>query len=215
MKKIAVYGAGGFGREVHALIEHINLVSPTWEFIGYFDDGIAKGEKINGKPILGGLKEAQDTGEINMIIALGSPIVKQKIVNNLEGYPIVFPVLIHPQVIIPYDSSIFSIEEGTVVAAGSIISVNSRIGKHVLINVNTTVGHDVNINNYCSIMPSCKISGEVTIGERCFIGVGSTLLNQISIEDNTTIGAGSVVLKSVIEKNLTLMGNPARIMLKN
>jgi sugar O-acyltransferase (sialic acid O-acetyltransferase NeuD family) len=215
MKKIAIYGAGGFGREVHSLIEHINLILPTWEFIGYFDDGISKGKIINGKPILGGLKEAKEIGKINMIIALGSPVIKQRIVNNLDGCLIYFPVLIHPQAIVPHDSSIFSVGEGAVITAGCILSVNTKIGKHVLINVNTTVGHDVEINNYCSIMPSCKISGEVTIGEKCFIGVGSTLLNQISIEDNVTIGAGSVVLKSVTEKNVTLMGNPARIMLKN
>lgn len=39
MKKIAIYGAGGFGREVAFLIDDINKVNPQYEFIGYFDDG--------------------------------------------------------------------------------------------------------------------------------------------------------------------------------
>jgi len=30
MKDIAIYGAGGFGREVACLINKINEVNPTW-----------------------------------------------------------------------------------------------------------------------------------------------------------------------------------------
>lgn len=32
-KKIVIYGAGGFGREVQWLIERINQQEPTWEIL--------------------------------------------------------------------------------------------------------------------------------------------------------------------------------------
>ena len=38
MNNIAIYGAGGFGREVACLIKRINEKSPTWNLIGFFDD---------------------------------------------------------------------------------------------------------------------------------------------------------------------------------
>ena len=38
MEKIAIFGAGGFGREVACLISAINEQSPRWELIGFFDD---------------------------------------------------------------------------------------------------------------------------------------------------------------------------------
>ena len=38
MKDIAIYGAGGFGREVACLIKRINEKAPTWNFIGFFDN---------------------------------------------------------------------------------------------------------------------------------------------------------------------------------
>lgn len=41
--KIAVFGAGGFGREVQMLIPQINQSSKIGEFIGFFDDKIKKG----------------------------------------------------------------------------------------------------------------------------------------------------------------------------
>ena len=40
MKKIAIYGAGGFGREVLTLINDINKINPQYQVIGFFDDGI-------------------------------------------------------------------------------------------------------------------------------------------------------------------------------
>ena len=57
MKDIAIYGAGGFGREVQLLIEQLNAKELTYNFIGFFDDGKSKGELINGFPVLGGMEE--------------------------------------------------------------------------------------------------------------------------------------------------------------
>ena len=42
MKKIAIYGAGGFGREVACLLNKINEVEPTWDLVGFFDDGVTR-----------------------------------------------------------------------------------------------------------------------------------------------------------------------------
>ena len=41
MEPVVIVGAGGFGREVHALIEDINRVVPTWEILGFADDDSA------------------------------------------------------------------------------------------------------------------------------------------------------------------------------
>ena len=57
MKKVAIYGAGGFGREVACLINKINEKSLEWDFIGFFDDGKEKGAKNEYGEVLGGLLE--------------------------------------------------------------------------------------------------------------------------------------------------------------
>ena len=38
MKDIAIFGVGGFGREVQWLIERINIADQTWTIKGYIDD---------------------------------------------------------------------------------------------------------------------------------------------------------------------------------
>ena len=43
MKKIAIFGAGGFGREVKTIIDAINKENEnTYNFVGFFDDGFEK-----------------------------------------------------------------------------------------------------------------------------------------------------------------------------
>ena len=54
-KKIVIYGAGGFGREVQWLIERINQQEPTWEILGYIDDGVQKGNIIDDCKVIGGI----------------------------------------------------------------------------------------------------------------------------------------------------------------
>ena len=39
MKNIVLYGASGFGREVAYIIERINKISPTYNLLGFLDDG--------------------------------------------------------------------------------------------------------------------------------------------------------------------------------
>ncbi|MEO6683092.1 MAG: transferase [Ginsengibacter sp.] len=158
MEKIAIFGAGGFGREVKMLIDQINMQKPIFEFIGYFDDGIQKGVSINNHPVLGGLLEAQNwsDGKLNLVVAVAEPKTKKKIVDSIENEHIAFPSLIHPGVLIGADE--VNIGFGCIICAGTIITVNIDIGNYVILNLSCTVGHDTKIGDYCSFMPSVNIS---------------------------------------------------------
>ena len=71
MKDIAIFGAGGFGREVACLIKRINEKEPTWNFIGFFDDNAElKGTRNEYGEVLGGTKELNEY-EGNLSIAIG------------------------------------------------------------------------------------------------------------------------------------------------
>ncbi len=209
MKKIAIYGAGGFGREVKQLINHINIQKVTYELIGFFDDGVNKGKRIDELEVLGGINELNTYQDLSVVLCFGNPQVKEKIIAKLNPN-FDFPNLIHPNVVI-YDYSL-NFGKGIIVCANCFVSLNVCIGDFVSVNVNTTIGHDVKIGENCSIMPGVNISGNVNIGANSFVGVGAKLLNDISISHDVTIGAGSVVLKNV-EIPCTVFGNPARVIL--
>ncbi len=58
MKDIAIYGAGGFGREVACLIRIINKKTPQWNLIGFFDDDTKlKDTKNEYGKVIGGIEE--------------------------------------------------------------------------------------------------------------------------------------------------------------
>lgn len=209
MKDIAIFGAGGLGREVLALIKNINTVSPEWNIIGFFDDGKQKGEMVNNFPVLGGRKElATWDRDLCVAVSVGGPATKRIIIESVSNPRINYPVLIHPSAIIQ-DPEFVKIGKGSIICAGTIITTNIEIGDFVLLNLCCTVGHDAVIGDFCSFMPSVNISGEDNIGQAVYVGTGANLINQISIGENVTIGAGAVVTRD-IPSDCTAVGVPAK-----
>ena len=101
------------------------------------------------------------------------------------------------------------IGEGSIITAGNVITVNTEIGNHVILNLSCTVGHDTIIGDYSSCMPATNISGEVKMAPCVYIGTGVKIVNQVEIGENTIIGAGAVVAKSIPD-NCTAVGIPAK-----
>lgn len=209
MQKIAIFGVGGFGREVLEQIHDINMVEPTYEILGFFDDGHPSGEFVHGYPTLGGVKELNEWKEpIGIVIAIGTPSIKMAILNNIKNSLVDYPTIIHPSVMIG-DRKYVKIGKGCIICSATIITTDIEIGDFVIINLACTVGHDTVIKDYASFMPTCNISGEVVIEEGVYCGTGVKIINQTSIGDNAIIGAGAVVAKPIPAK-CTAVGVPAK-----
>lgn len=210
MKKIAIYGAGGFGREIACLIRIINEQSPEWELIGFFDDGIVKGSKNEYGVILGGIDEVNNyPEELAIAIAIASPKIVEKIVRNITSSKISFPNIISPDVTF-LDKDNVSLGKGNIICSSCLLSCNVSIGDFNILNGFIPIGHDTSIGNYNSIMPAVKISGEVKIGDRNFFGVNSVVLQKIVIGNDTVIGANSLILRKT-KDGMTYVGSPASI----
>lgn len=209
MTKIAIFGAGGFGKEVAMLIEQINTVKAEYELIGFFDDGVRKNTFVNGYPCLGGIIELNQLKQkIGIVIAIGDPKIKIKIQARINNPQISYPSLMHPNVQMG-DKKYVQVGEGCIITAGNMITVNIKIGNHVILNLGCTVGHDALLDDFSSIMPGVNISGGVKIHKGVFIGTGAKIINHLEIGAHAIIGAGAVVTKS-IPANCTAVGVPAR-----
>lgn len=210
MKDIAIFGVGGFGREVLTLIKDINKIKPTYNIVGFFDDGHEKGEIVNSYPVLGKTEELNAwPTEICIAISIGNPEIKKRVVEKISNPNVSYPTLIHPNVIIG-DSEYVKIGQGCIICAGNIITTNIEIGDFVILNLCCTVGHDTVIKDYAAFMPSCNISGEVLIEEGVYCGTGVKIINQTSIGEYAIVGAGAVVTKPVLG-HCTAVGVPAKI----
>ena len=209
MKDIAIFGTGGFGREVLALVQDINRVSPTWNIVGFFDDGHKRGEMINGYPTLGRTDELNAwNSPLSLAVAVGSPETKSRIIGKIANPFVEYPTLIHPSAWFG-DMRSVEIGKGCILCAGVMVTTDVRIGDYVTLNLQCTVGHDTVIGDYASFMPSVNISGEVTIGTGVYVGTGAKIINQLEIGAHTVVGAGAVVAKS-LPAYCTAVGIPAR-----
>ncbi len=209
MKDIAIFGVGGFGREVLALIKDINAETPTWNIVGFFDDGYEKGIMINGYPNLGKTDDLNRwKTPLSVAVSIGNPLTKEKIINNIKNPFVDFPTLMHPSVLIG-DKEFVEFGKGCIVCAGNLITTNIKIEDFVILNLGCTVGHDTVIKKYAAFMPSVNISGEVTIGEGVYVGTGAKIINQLEIGEYTIVGAGAVVAKS-LPAHCTAVGVPAK-----
>lgn len=214
MKDIAVYGAGGFGREVACLIRIINesLPEPRWNLIGFFDDNDALKDTANeyGK-ILGGTKELNEwSTPLDIAIAIGNPQVVKKVAEKIVNPLVEFPNVIAPNVQW-LDSNNVKLGKGNIICTGCLISCNVEIGNFNILNGFIPVGHDARIGDYNVIMPSCNISGGVVLGACNFMGVKSVVLQYLRIGNNVRIGAGSILMRNAKDGYL-YVGVPAQKM---
>lgn len=207
LKDIAIIGAGGLGKEVAVLIHQINQKELTWNVIGFYDDAVSIGNKVAGHLVLGKIVELGKIDcNLNVIVAVGDPIVKSKIVSEITNPKISFPVLIHPMAGIGLGVELGS---GTIITAGCQLTIDIKTGTHVLINLNSTIGHDVSIGSYTCIMPGVHLSGFVTIQDKVLIGTGASVLQHLRIGSGARVGAGAIVTKSVND-HATVKGIPAK-----
>jgi len=196
---VYLYGAGGFAREVMDICRRLSI--PINGCI--VDSGFGKiGDDVGYSKII----DVNDYDSLEYgAIAVGDPAVKYDIFKR--SHVNVWMRLVDP-------SSSFglpaSINVGCIVCAGVRITCNVEIGKHVHVNLNSTIGHDCMIGNYVTISPGVNISGNVTIGEGTFIGSGATILEKIKIGKWAKVGAGAVVIEDVPD-NTTVVGVPAKV----
>jgi len=212
MKDIAIFGAGGFGREIKIIIDAINKVTPTYNLIGFFDDGKNVGELINSIPVLGGLQQLHQYNKpLAIAFSVADPNVRKKIVNSIKNTNITYPNIIHPNVDLGGDQ--ISLGQGNIICNGNILTCNITILDFVILNLQCTVGHDSVLKSYCSVMPSVSISGEVILNEGVYIGVGARIINQVEIGEFSVVGSGAVVTKS-LPSYITAVGVPAKPLTK-
>lgn len=213
MKDIAVFGAGGLGREIPCLLDKINVIDHQWNFIGFFDDGIEKGNLVDGHIVLGGIRELNEWGkDLSIAIGIGNPQVVEKIVNTINNSHIDFPNIIAPDVYF-YDPSLVKIGRGNVLNHNMMVSIDVEIGDFNTFGANTVLGHDSKVGDFNTMMMASQICGHTVLNTHNFLGISSIVLQGLIVNSNVTLSAGSILMKNAVD-DMTYFGNPARPMMK-
>ncbi len=208
MTDLVIFGAGGHGREVLQVALDMSADRSRWNLIGFADeDETLAGQSLQGLPVLGGLAQLRDLRTAALVVAIGAPARRRRVVERLRdaGWTR-FARLVHP---LAWCGRNVEIAEGSVVCAGVKMTTDIQIGRHVLLNLNCTIGHDVRIGDFATLAPGVGVSGGCQVGEGAELGTHSTLIPKVVVGNWSVLGAGAVAIQS-IEPDATAVGIPAR-----
>lgn len=208
MKDLVIIGAGGFGRETQAMVDEINEVTPTWNFIGFIADS-SDGPTPEGFEVLGNVEYLKHMDpKPYAVIAIASAAARERIANECAAAGIPFATLIHPTV--RMKGALCTVGEGSILCENVVLAVNSHVGKHCIMNMSCGLGHDTVIDDFVSMMSETITGGDTHIGTRCYFGLRCTVINQLDIAPDCTFGAGAVVVKDAAVPG-TYVGVPAKL----
>jgi sugar O-acyltransferase (sialic acid O-acetyltransferase NeuD family) len=199
-KKLCIYGAGGFAKEVYWL-----ALQCGYEVDAFID--IHPGETYRGVPVVS--ENYFDKEKHLATVAVGSPKLREKIVKQIidrHGLS-VFKTLVHPKANV-MDPNVI-VGYGSVVCANCILTCDIQLGMFSQLNLSTTIGHDVVAGDFFTTAPGVHISGKVNAGERVYFGTNASTVEDISICNDVTVGAAACVSKDIIEGGIYI-GVPAR-----
>ncbi|MDP9268915.1 MAG: acetyltransferase [Acidobacteriota bacterium] len=211
MRPIAVFGAGGFAREVRWLIEDLAAAGAPWVFSGYVvrdpshpaahesvTELTAEDEWLERAPE--GAAAALGLGDPALRLRLGQLITQRRGDDAL-------PALVHPS--IRWQAASCRVEPGVTLCAGNIATVDVVFCRYSMVNLSCTIGHEAIIGEGSCLNPTVNVSGGVEMGRGVLVGTGAQILQYVKIGDAATIGAGAVVTKDV-PPGATVVGVPAK-----
>ncbi|WP_413509783.1 acetyltransferase [Carnobacterium maltaromaticum] len=205
MKKIAIIGASGFGKEIAFLIERLS----EWEIIGFYDDNVEQhNDTVYGYKILGSITElSMVTTDLSVVCAIGKPKVRKKIIDKIQNNKnLSFPNIIDSTAIV---GKSVELGMGNIICANAVLTVDIKIDDFNIINLSSTIGHDVTLNSFNTLYPTVNVSGNVTSENYVEFGTGTQVIQGLRIAEGAIIGAGSVVVRD-IERYTTSVGVPAK-----
>jgi len=206
-KKLCVFGTGGAAKDSFVcLLDQLKFNNINFEdrIVFVENDTYFKENIFLDRPVM---KQSEfNPDQHQAFVAVGSPQLRQKIVESLPGETEFFSIR-HPSSVL---SQRVSLGVGSLISAGAILTCDITLGAHTHLNVNSTLSHDCVAKDYLTLAPGVNISGSCRIGLRVEFGTNSCVKQGVHIVDDVMVGMGAVVVKNLDAAGVYI-GCPARL----
>lgn len=218
MKRFAIFGASGFGREVLPLARQqlqTDLAAGLADLV--FVDDQPPAPMVNGQRVLTYAQwVAEPAVSRHINVAIANSLVRQKLVQRCMDDGVQFFEVRAANV---FQLDNVQLGEGAVLCPFVTLTSNIRIGQHFHGNIYSYVAHDCFIGDFVTFAPGVKCNGNVHIEDHAYIGAGVVIKQgqpgaPLVIGRGAVVGMGSVVTKSV-PPGQTVAGIPARPLIKD
>ncbi len=205
VSRVAIAGAGGMGREALAWLRDAR---PDLEPVAFFVADI--GERPTGVdvnlPVMASVDELVAAGVDGAVLGIGDGTARRKVADELVAAGLTLVTVVHPSAFLGPG---VVVGDGCIVAPGSVITRDVRLGRGVIVNYGAKIGHDCVIGDFALIGPGAVLTGDVRVGSESLVGAGAVILPGRSVGNGAAVGAGAVVTLDV-SAGSTVTGVPAR-----
>ncbi|MBA4095184.1 MAG: hypothetical protein C0484_00235 [Rhodospirillum sp.] len=201
-RPVVILGAGRHGRNAADIFRWMER-----PILGFLDDTQSPGTKIVDIEILGGFARARDLlDRAAMHVAIGNPVIRRQLSDDLRERGGVLASAIHPSTVIsPYAE----LGDGLFIAPYVRLASRCKIGSGCILDPYCTVGGDSDLGPYVMMAAHCSLVAGSRIGAGAFVGTHVSILG-VSVGASSIVGAGSVVTRDLPE-NVRAFGTPARV----
>ena len=218
MKRFAIFGASGYGREVLPLVrQQLQAALAAGDTDLVFVDDHPPAPVGNGQRVLTyaqWLSEPACSRHIN--VAIANSRVREQLVQRCAADGVQF-FEARAANVVQLDE--VQLGEGAVLCPFVTLTSNIRIGQHFHANIYSYVAHDCVVGDFVTFAPGVMCNGNVHIDDHAYIGTGAVIKQGLPgaplvIGRGAVVGMGAVVTKSV-PPGVTVVGNPARPLIRN
>lgn len=149
--------------------------------------------------------------DVKALVCVADAQRKESFMNRLKKLDIQLADSIHPSAVI---AKTVKIGKNVMINAGAVIQPYAVIGDGVMIHAQVDVEHDCTVEDYVNLAPGVKLAGWVTVKKGAVIYTNACIIPCVTVGSYAIVGAGTAVRKDVPE-NVTVVGNPARIVKHN
>lgn len=206
-RRIVIVGAGGFGREVlqwarDAWPDHHSLIS------GFLSDDPRRLDGFaTGVGILSTVGDYRPVDGDYLLLGIGVPYLRRRLAEQLLALNTRFLTLVHPQAMVAPTASV---GEGAVICPFTVISDSAILGRFVLANYHTSLGHDAVAGEYAVLSPYATLGGEARVDDEVFLGLHASVGPGITVGSRSKVSANSCVLAATAADSL-VYGVPGRV----
>ena len=212
MKRFAIFGASGFGREVMPILRQQleRTEAGPWDLV--FVDDAPSTTSLNGHRVMTyaqWLDEPAQSRGISLAIAnsqVGERLAARCIQDGVR--------FVDARAANAVSMDEVQLGEGAILCPFVTLTSNIRIGRQFHANIYSYVAHDCVVGDYVTFAPGVHCNGNVVIEDHAYIGTGAILRQgkpdePLVIGRGAVVGMGAVVTKSV-PPGMTVVGNPAK-----
>lgn len=206
--RLAIYGTGGTGREVHEIVSSMDPLHERWEELVFVDD-VTEERELYGSRIMSfeALSRSLDASEVEFVVAVGEPSSRELLYDRVVSRGYSLATVIHPSAFVAPSARL---GHGVFVKMQSIVSSDAVLEDNVFVQADVIVGHDVRVGAHTQISAFSHIAGNASLGERCYLGVRSSVREECVMGDDVVVAMGGVVMEKRVPSRVLAVGNPAK-----